>query len=128
MIPKWLFGQVVFGGMGCQVEKKTHICQKRVFVWPCRLRRQGQQKHSFFEKVWLFGLGTPSLQKNTGPKNNFGIPLARAKVERRIFGAIWPKIRRISGGFRPPEADATDIRTDSTLIRHYGKGVDTETP
>ncbi len=32
-------------------------------------------KHSFLENVFLGGFGTPGLQKNTWPKDLFGIPL-----------------------------------------------------
>ena len=40
----------------------------------------------------------------------------RAKLECRVFGAVWPLIWWISGGFRPPVAVATVIRADSNLI------------
>ncbi len=42
----------------------------------------------------------------------------RAKLECMIAGAVWPLIWWISDGFRPPRSVATEIRTDSTVIRH----------
>ncbi len=41
----------------------------------------------------------------------------RAKLEGWVFGAAWPLIWWIWGGFRLPGAFAADIRADSTLIR-----------
>ncbi len=42
----------------------------------------------------------------------------RAKLERRVFGSVWLLIWWIWGSFRPPGSVTTDIRPDSTLIRH----------
>jgi hypothetical protein len=47
-------------------------------------------------------------------KLNFDL---RAMLECGVFAAVWPSIRRISGGLRPPGAVATEIRAGSTSIR-----------
>ncbi len=49
----------------------------------------------------------------------------RAKLACRICGAVWLLIWWIWGGFRPPEAVATDIRADSMLIRIAAVSLDT---
>ncbi len=41
----------------------------------------------------------------------------RAKLECRVFGAVWPLIWLILGGFRFFGAVGTDFRTDPTLTR-----------
>ncbi len=46
--------------------------------WPCVFWRPGTPRatntHTFSGREWLFGLGTPGLQKTTWPKHHFGIP------------------------------------------------------
>jgi hypothetical protein len=62
-IPKYVFGQVVFGG-----------------AWSTKAK-----KHTFSRNEWFLGRGTPGLPKKTWPRNHFGIPL-------KIFVCFsWPK-------------------------------------
>ncbi len=61
----------------------THFWKREVY-WHCRLRRQGQQNLRVLKMCVFVGRGTPSLKKNTWPKNNFGIPRRAAlKVKSR---------------------------------------------
>jgi hypothetical protein len=72
--PKWFLAKWVFGGLGYQGKTKTRVQEKNGFLaLPPSAARP--ENHSFLENVWVFGFGTPGLQKNTWPKNHFGIPL-----------------------------------------------------
>ena len=49
----------------------------------------GQENQPSPEDVWLFGLGTPGLQKKTWPKKHLGIPLTMdfSKFKLLLVGA-----------------------------------------
>ncbi len=73
-----LFGQMVFGGLGCQGPETTHVQEKSGFLAlpPSAAKLKN---HSFLESVWFLGLGTPGVPKTTWPKNLFGIPLRHTR-------------------------------------------------
>ncbi len=49
-----VFWPSVFWRPGVPRPKNRVFSRKEWFVWPCRNRRQGQQKHSVLKNVWLW--------------------------------------------------------------------------
>ena len=77
-IPKWFFGQVVFGGLGCQGRKTTPF-QENNGCWPCRRRRQGQTT-TYFWKMCGFLASVPQASKNHLAKKQRRDPLSKSKL------------------------------------------------
>ena len=55
--------------------KKPHLLQENTGLLALPPSAARPKNHYVFENVWLFGRGTPGLQKNTWPINHYGIPL-----------------------------------------------------
>ncbi len=68
---QWLHDSISFYDLCCVPGDGLLSKGSRSGVWTkCvlgGLGYQGEKKHVFSENVWLFGLGTPGLQKNTWP-------------------------------------------------------------
>ncbi len=56
----------------CAQAPKTHLLKQIIVVWPCRLRRQGQQKHDFLEDVRFFAFVPQASPKTLGQTNTSG--------------------------------------------------------
>ncbi len=52
--------------------KKQHISKKIVFVWPCRLRRQGPKISLVIEMCGFLLVVSEASQKTVGPKSTSG--------------------------------------------------------
>ncbi len=71
--PKWLFGQVFFGGLGYQGQKTTHV-QKISGCLALPPKAARPQNHYVPEQVCFFGLCTPGLNKKRFAKKPLRVP------------------------------------------------------
>ncbi len=71
-----VFGPSAFlEAWGTKAKQITHFQENSgLLALPPKAARPNKQY--VLENMWLFGRGTPGIQKTTWPKNNFGIPLS----------------------------------------------------
>ncbi len=69
----------VFGALGYQGQKMTQKTRSCLAVPPKAAR---PKNHSCLENVWLFGLGTPGLQKTTWPTQTLRDPFEEERSAR----------------------------------------------
>ncbi len=61
------WANLFFGGLGCRRPNSTHLFMKRVvFLFPCRLRRQGQTTIRFWEMCGFVALVPQASNKTSG--------------------------------------------------------------
>ncbi len=86
-IPKWFFCHVFFWRPEVPRPNKTHVSETSGFL-AVPPKAASPNNHSFVDNVWLFGFGTPGLQKTTWPQNHFGILLT---YTRSLMGSAAPQ-------------------------------------
>ncbi len=104
--PEVFFGPSVFGEAWGTNAKKEHMFRKIIVLWPCRLRRQGQQTTLFLNCVVCLAFVPQASKKTLGQHKHLGTPLMHVDLMQ-----FDPPLRVCSpgtpaGGLAPPRPPA----------------------